>query len=390
VTDRQYAVPAARAGEVASLVAILAATFGVGLIFGLQPPLIALTLQRGGASSLEIGAVTGIGSIAVIVFGPLYPRMIARIGLRGAVTSGIAFAAVILLTMPLLQGAWSWLTLRFLTGCVLGLSWIASEIWLNTISTDRRRGTVMGFYVTMFAAGVLSGPLLLQLTGTTGWRPFLIGAACLAFTALPLLFTQPPAGAGPSPPGRLLHLLRGASVVIIPALIAGLVESADVALLPVFGLRSGLDEPSSLLLLSVFLAGNVILQLPIGALADRIGRRRVLAGCASVGVIGPLLLPHFMGQPWLMVPLLLIWGGMMYGFYTQGIALLGETFAPAELADANTIFVVVYCAGALAGPTLGGLAMDLWPPYGFVMFLSAAAAVVIVGLLAPLFRRFLA
>jgi hypothetical protein len=51
---------------------------------------------------------------------------------------------------------------------------------------------------------------------------------------------------------------------------------------------------------------------------------------------------------------------------------------------------VVYCAGALAGPTLGGLAMDLWPPYGFVMFLSAAAAVVIVGLLAPLFRRFLA
>jgi len=45
-----------------------------------------------------------------------------------------------------------------------------------------------------------------------------------------------------------------------------------------------------------------------------------------------------MGTPWLLWPLLLLWGGTMYGFYTQGIALLGESYPRAELADANAVF----------------------------------------------------
>ena len=357
-----------------SLVAVFSASFGVGLIFGFQPPLMALVLQRGGASSFEIGAVTSISTLAVMLCGPLYPGAIARLGLRFAVILGIAVSTAILLLMPLLASFQGWLALRFVTGCALGLEWIASEIWLNTLSTDRSRGTVMGSYATVFAAGVMAGPLLLQITGTAGWRPFDVGALCLALTALPLLIVRQTAVRNPGPRGRLqwLRLARAAPIVMLAALIAGLVESAYVTLLPVFGLLRGLDEPGSLLLVTVFLAGNVILQLPIGRLADRLGRRRVLTGCASVCVIGPLLLSAAMGTPWLLWPLLLLWGGTMYGFYTQGIALLGESYPQAELADANTVFVIVYCAGGIVGPSLGGLAMDYWTPNGLLVFLSCA------------------
>jgi len=72
----------------------------------------------------------------------------------------------------------------------------------------------------------------------------------------------------------------------------------------------------------------------------------------------------------------------MYGFYTQGIALLGESYEPRELARANTVFVMVYCAGGIVGPTVGGLALDLWSPNGLMLFLSFAACVLIVGLMA--------
>src|SRR6516225_9262031 len=169
-----------------SLAAVLSASFGVGLIFGFQPPLMALVLQRGGASSFEIGAVTSISTVAVMLCGPLYPGAIRRLGLRRAVILGIAVSTVVLLVMPLLPGFRGWFALRFLTGCALGLEWIASEIWLNRLSTDQTRGTVMGTYATVFAAGVMAGPLLLQITGTSGWLPFAIGALCLALTALPL------------------------------------------------------------------------------------------------------------------------------------------------------------------------------------------------------------
>ena len=88
-------------------------------------------------------------------------------------------------------------------------------------------------------------------------------------------------------------------------------------------------------------------------------------------MVGPVLLSAAIGT-WLLWPLLLLWGGTMYGFYTQGIALLGESYPPPELADANTVFVVVYCAGGIVGPSLGGLAMDAWTPNGLLVFLSCA------------------
>jgi MFS family permease len=371
-----------------ALAAVLSTSFGVGLIFGFQPPLMALVLERAGASSFEIGAVTSISTLAVMLCGPLYPGAIRRLGLRRAIILGIAVSTAVLIVMPLLPGFQGWLLLRFVTGCALGLEWIASEIWLNRLSTDQTRGTVMGTYATVFAAGVMAGPLLLQLTGTIGWRPFGVGALSLALTALPILAARDSSAGDDGPRGRLqwLRIARAAPVVMLAALIAGLVESAYVSLLPVFALLRGLDEHSALLLVTVFLAGNVILQLPIGRVGDRLGRQRVLAVCAGVCVIGPILLSAVMGVSWLVWPLLLLWGGTMYGFYTQGLALLGESYPHAELADANTVFVVVYCAGGIVGPSLGGFAMDVWPANGLLVFLSAAPLVLAAGLL-PRARR---
>jgi MFS family permease len=366
------------------LACVFSASFGVGLIFGFQPPLIALVLERAGASSFEIGAASSISTVAVMLCAPLYPRAIARLGLRAAVILGIGVSTVMLVLMPLLPGFQGWLVLRFVTGCALGLEWIASEIWLNTLSTDQSRGTIMGTYATVFAAGVMAGPLLLQLTGTAGSGPFEVGALCLALTALPLLLLGESSTPTPSAEARpqWLRLVRAAPTVMLAAFIAGLVESAYVSLLPVFGLLRGLDEHAALLLVGVFLAGNVILQLPIGRLGDRLGRRRVLAACALVCVAGPVLLSAVMEVAWLLWPLLLLWGGTMYGFYTQGIALLGETYPSAELADANTVYVVVYCAGGIIGPSLGGFAMDLWRPSGLLVFLSCAPLLLAGGLLA--------
>src|SRR3982074_2022831 len=135
------------------LAAGLSSSLGVGLIFGFQPPLIALTLNRLGYSSFAIGAVTAASLIAVILCGPFYPRAIVRLGLKRCVVSGIVFAAGILLLMPLWPSVPVWLLLRFIAGCALGLVWIASEIWMNSVSDADSRGTVMGIYGTVFSIG---------------------------------------------------------------------------------------------------------------------------------------------------------------------------------------------------------------------------------------------
>src|SRR5580704_14640403 len=177
------------ASRSAHLAAVFCATLGVGLIFGFQPPLLALVLTRQGESSFAIGAVTSVSTIAVIALAPFYPAIIARLGPRVAIVVGIGISVAILLVMPFLTGLQGWMALRLVTGCALGLAWIASEVWLNLLSGESR-STVMGIYTTAFAAGVMSGPLLLQFTGSEGNRPFYVGALCLASTALPLLFSR--------------------------------------------------------------------------------------------------------------------------------------------------------------------------------------------------------
>src|SRR5579863_2717299 len=350
-----------------TLAAVFSSCLGVGLIFGFQPPLIALALSRLGSSSSAIGAVTAASLIAVIVCGPFYPRVIVRFGLKRCIVAGILFAAVILLLMPLHPSAPVWMSLRFIAGCALGLVWIASEVWMNNASGAESRGTVMGIYGTVFSLGIVAGPVLLEFTGTEGAKPFAIGAACLILTLLPMGVLRQVTGAAQefTPLRGMTGALKAAPIVMLAALVAGLVESADLTLLP---------------LVAVFMAGNVVLQVPIGLLADRYGRRTLLGVCAVTSCIGPLLLQRCLGVPLLLWPLLFVWGGTLYAFYSQGVALLGEEFGAENLASANTVFVMVYCLGGVIGPSAGGAAMDLWPNRGLPILLSGAAFLMLAGL----------
>jgi MFS family permease len=364
------------------LAAVFSTCLGVGLIFGFQPPLIALNLSRLGYSTFEIGAVTAASLIAIILCAPFYPRAIIRLGLKRCIVGGIVFATALLLLMPLWPSVPVWLTVRFIAGCALGLVWIASEIWMNSVSGVESRGTVMGIYGTVFSVGIVAGPVLLEFTGTAGAKPFVIGAACMILTLLPMLLLRPVTSAARvfTPLRGLAEALRSAPIVMLAALIAGLVESADLTLLPLFGTHAGLDERTALLLVAVFMAGNVALQLPIGLIADRHGRTLVLGVCALASSIGPLLLPLSLGTPLLLWPLLFVWGGTLYAFYSQGIALLGEQFAVENLPSANTLFVMVYCVGGVIGPSVGGIAMDVWPSRGLPVLLSSAALLLLAGL----------
>jgi MFS family permease len=358
------------------------------LIFGFQPPLIALVLSRAGASSFEIGAVTAASLIAVMLLGPFYPLLIARLGLKACVSWGLGCAAVILVLMPVRQSVGFWWALRFLTGCALGSSWIASEVWLNVSSGAARRGTVMGLYGTVFSAGTMLGPAVLAVTGTAGWRPFAVGALCLALTLLPVaLLREVPRVAPPVMTWRGLGgLLRAMPVVMLAAAMAGLIESAELTLLPLLSINAGFRDREALLLLTVFMAGNVVLQAPIGVLADRFGRRLMLGVCAGLSAIGPAWLNVAWSKPLLLWPLLFIWGGTLYAFYSQGVALLGDGFTEKDLAAANTLFVMLYCFGGVLGPSVGGIMMDVWPTFGLQALLSGAAVLLLAALAPGIWR----
>lgn len=356
-----------------SLGAVIAGVFGVGLAFGALIPLIALRLEREGVDTTLIGLNAAMFPIAVLVVGPALPRLIGRLGTLRSLYLGLAVGAAAILLLPAFPTLEAWFLLRFVIGAASAIHWVVSETWMNMIATDRDRGRVMGVYATVLAAGFAAGPLIVGAVGIDGWLPFALVAAAVAFSAVPLLFAHGVAPPMPHHPAAgLRRMIVAAPTVMLAALAAGFVDMALFALLPLHGLRAGFDQAAAVAMLSVFVAGNLLLQIPLGWLADRTNRRGVLLVCVGGSALGAALLPGLIGGPWLWV-MLFFWGGAAFGVYTVGLALLGERFPRLELAGANTAFVMIYEVGSVTGPVAAGGAMDLWPQGGLLLSVGLAA-----------------
>ncbi len=361
----------------ASLTAIIASTFGVGVNLGVLTPLVALILERDGVDATLIGLNAAMPALAMLLFAVWIARLVGRVSAVGALLGGLGLAIVSVLLMPLFRDLAAWFLLRFVIGLSLSLPWVIGETWINTVVTERGRGRALGFYATAFYGGLACGPLVVQALGIDGWAPFLVAAGALVLAALPLIAAQSLApGLAPrlsaAPELRVAQVARAAPLIVGGAVIAGLTEAALYTLLPLYGLRSGIDQAAAVSMLTVFVAGSILFQIPLGALADRVDRQRLFLGCVAATVLGCAVLPlviDWMPGLWL---LMLLWGGLIGSFYTLTLALLGQRFAVRDLAVANAAFILAYDLGGAAGPVLGGAAMDLWDPHGLPLAVGLA------------------
>ena len=162
------------------------------------------------------------------------------------------------------------------------------------------------------------------------------------------------------------------------AFVAGLMDAAIFSFLPIYGLRIGLAEHSAITLLSLFLIGSLLFQLPIGWLADKLNRRTVLTVCAGVGAVGPIVFALLADQLLLAALPLLIWGGAVWSLYSIALAMLGDRYDGATLVTANAAFVIAFELANIVSPPLAGGALEIWHPHGLIVFMAAAGAVYFV------------
>ena len=364
------------------LAAVVLHMAGIGLTLGVLFPLTSLTLERWGVADRTIGLAGSMSPVAILLLMPFLPRIAARLGAVRSMLAGCALAAAAFAAMHAFQSVPAWLAGRFLIGAGLALPWLVGDVWINTVSTEAVRGRVIGAYVACFFAGFASGPLALDAVGLEGFRPHALGIGALALATLPLAAARrlaPPIEA--SSTRGLLGSMRAVPTVAVGAVAAGFAESAAFALLPVWGLGEGLSESGALALLSTFIVGGIALQLGVGVLADRTGRASLLAG-AGLGLAAAAVALELAG-PGAAFALAFVAGGLALAIYGLSLTLLGQRFAPAELATASAAWLVLYQLGSVSGPFLAGAAMDLAGGAGFVAALAVAglacAAAAILG-----------
>jgi MFS family permease len=344
----------------------------VGLSISLTIPLLALEMERMGVSSAIAGvntAFAGIGNLAIV---PFIPRLAARFGLRPVIGVSVAVLLTSIIAFKLIPDIGVWFVLRFLMGAALGSLFTLSEFWINAAAPPSKRGLVMGIYATALSFGFALGPAILGVVGTVGWLPYLVAAAISLSGLIPVVFSQVAAPAlDRHAKAPVFAFIVAAPSATLAALVFGAIETGAVAHLAVVGVRSGYSEAASAILVSIFAAGNIVSQVPIGLLADRMDKRVLLLLIAVVSLVLVAVLAFTFPVFWLMAAILFVFGGVVGALYTVGLAHLGARYGGIDLASANAAFVMLYSSGLIIGPPLLGVGMDVMGAPGFSVMMGA-------------------
>ncbi|WKD31446.1 MFS transporter [Streptomyces xanthophaeus] len=352
-----------------------------------------------GMSPLAFGALDGLHQGATAVLRLAGGRIADRTR-RHKLVAGTGYALSAACKAALLAVATPWSVAAVLaadrTG--KGLRTAPRDALISLSVPPGEQGRAFGVHRALDTAGALLGPLAafgVLWVAVDGYEAVFTVSCCVAVLGVVLLAlfvreaperTPAPARARPAlPPVRTLLRLPGLRGLCLTAVVLGLFTVGDAFLYLLLQRRLDLSAAYFPLLPVGTAAVFLMAALPVGRLADRLGRRRVFLG-GHVLLLGACLL--------LLAPLpagaLLAAGvlaplGLFYAA-TDGVLMAAAgPLLPAELR--TTGLAVLQTAQALArfaGSLLFGSAWTLWGP-GPALVLAAAglllslAAVAVVG-----------
>ncbi|HBF32365.1 MFS transporter [Rhizobium sp.] len=372
-----------------SLIAAISSISAVGIAIGLGLPLLSTILEKRGIAPTMIGLNSAMAGIAAMVAAPITNKLAHKWGVAQTMIVAVFLAAASALAFYYATDFWMWFPLRLVFHGTTTTLFILSEFWINAAAPPSRRGLVLGIYATVLSIGFAAGPFLFSIVGSEGVLPFSIGAFAIMLAAVPVFIARHESPVLNEKPG--MHFMR--YIFLVPTATAavfvfGAVEVGGLSLLPIFATRSGFTEGQAALLLTVMGVGNMVFQIPLGVLSDRLkDRRMLLAILATIGLGGSLLLPVISGNWLAMATIMLFWGGCVSGLYTIGLSHLGSRLTGSDLAAANAAFVFCYAVGTVAGPQVVGAAIDMGGTSGFAWSIAGFFALYVLLSVARLFFK---
>ncbi|HEX7120578.1 MAG TPA: MFS transporter [Longimicrobiales bacterium] len=351
------------------------------------------------AVAVTVAATHALNDVYTGFLPPLLPRIMGKLGL--SITLAATLAMTLSLAASLAQPLLGWLAdtygrRRFvilgpvMTGVFLSLIGVAPDFAAlvavlamgglgsamfhppgASMAARASEGRGSGLRASLFSfggsAGYAAGPLV--AVGLVTWRGLeglwiaMLPVLVMACALLALLPPDRPARAAAPPPRPLavFRLLRGPLGLVFGISAAGaFVQRTFLTLEPIVVAEHGGSEAMGALALTVYLVGQALGSLTGGTLADRVDRRRLLLGLATLSFPA-----HFLAL-WL----------------TPGTpAALGAALAAGMLQMALLPPIVVVAQEILpAGAALGsGIVMGLAWSIGSIGVLAAGALGDVIG-----------
>lgn len=344
---------------------IFATLTGVGIVV----PLLPVYARQLGAGGFAIGLIFGAFSISRTFLIPFFGRLSDRKGRKPVIVPGMLAYAVVSLAFMESSSVTALIVIRFLQGIASAALMPVIQAYVGDISPPGREGATMGFFNLSLFCGLSLGPLVGGgIRDHFGIQATFASMALLAFVGFGLTaLLLPPArterivrtsqALGPWQdllrdwPLWELFLFRIAYTFGIGIIWSFLPVIADAE----FALSG--TAIGAIVTLGVLVSG--LLQAPMGLLADRLDKRRMVALGGLVVAGAMLSFGWVQGFSGLLIANLFfgLGGGISMPALTALAVQKGSRLS--LMGTVMAVLTVGHSAGMLAGSLLGGVMMDL-------------------------------
>lgn len=358
--------------------------FGLALLMigtGLQGSLLGLRATLEGFATATTGVIMSSYYLGFVIGSLRAPQIVARVGHIRAFAALASTASSVVLIHAIAVIPAGWILLRVVTGfCMAGL-YVIAESWLNDTATNTTRGSLMSIYMIVVSGGIAGGQLLLNAADPAGAVLFVVTSVLVSMALVPTALS-----AGSSPrlitpqPISTRDLLRAAPLGVVGVGLAGVTASTLYGVGVVYAQLAGFSIAATSALMFLAILAGTVLQWPIGALSDRVDRRKVIAAVTALAALAALWGISNTTDTARIIAFA-VSGGLSLTLYALFNAHVNDWLDPSHMIEAGSRLLLISGIGAMAGPVVTTMFMTLGGPAGFFWtFLGANAAATVYAL----------
>jgi MFS family permease len=356
---------------------------GMGCImmaYGFQGSLLGVRAVQEEFSLTSTGFMMSGYFIGYFIGAATIPNVISRVGHIRVFAAFASLASLVILVHSIMIHPLIWFLLRVLTGISMVCIYTVAESWLNDRSNNKNRGSVLSIYMVVLYGSMGIGMFLLNFSSPRNFQPFILISVITSAALIPILLTKK------KPPTfkkikamNLKNLYEASPFGMISSLFYGTIQSALFTLLAVYATSMNFNILEISIVTFLLAISGSIAQLPVGKLSDIYDRRKVIIystfGAAIFSIITIIVsrqmyLPDGLAtsKTWFYI-FFILFSFCSLPMFSLILAHTNDYISKDKFVAAGAGLQFAFGLGAMSGPFLCSIFMDLVGPNGFFIFL---------------------
>jgi MFS family permease len=348
-------------------------------------------------SFITTGIIMSGYFVGYFVGASVIPNFVSKVGHIRVFAAFASMASLSILLHAVFVNPIVWTLGRFLTGFSLIGVYIVVESWLNDRATNRNRGSVLSMYMFITFTGLATGTLLLNFNRPEQYEPFILTSLLFSIALVPILLTKRTAPKFKKTSFiKIKQLYKISPLGSFSMICTGFIHSAIFGVGAVYAATLNFTIFEISLFLFLITIAGAIFQFPIGYFSDRKDRRIILIACtffsalfcilaifASGASLENMYLASSVGMDKIMFLIFVtLYAGFALPMFTLNLAYVNDFIEKEKFVAAGAGMQILFGIGAMGGPFLASVFMNIYGANGFFIFLT------IVHLLVGLFGMY--